>query len=78
MARNLTKVARNVLLALSDFYGKTKFEVKVLDMCGQVWKNTVLALNNRAFPRVKNSAVCTDFPMGSKSRFGRKSDWENS
>ena len=41
-------------------------------------KNTFLALNNRAFPRAKNSAVRTDFLMGSKPRFGRKSDRGNS
>lgn len=36
VARNLTKVAGNVLLVLSNFYGKTKFEVEELDMCGEV------------------------------------------
>ena len=36
-------------------------------MCGQVLKYTNLALFNRAFSKAKNSVVCAEFPMGSKS-----------
>ena len=41
------------------------FVMKVLlDMDGWVWKDTILALHNRAFPKAKNSAVCAQFPVG--------------
>ena len=40
-------------------------------MCGRVLKYTNLALFHRAFSKAKNSVVCAEFPMGSKSHFSQ-------